>query len=265
MSLLTAILATAPIIIVNPPRVVIGTEQDDAAATWKIIGEQVEQAPSGKALRPGDVILRQRLVPKVLAVVSEDIVRSDGKDRWAAAGDQLFGAKVGALDAYCVVKSKINVTLGMFILPTTQRLLKQDCFVDSDGDSKLDQRFEADPGIGVLPNVARSEPQAFYPLVPVAYQVIDPAKFADESWVELQFRGGGGKNSKRPEMRLRYRYDGKTRNISQQYLGGDSFPSNAYLLGAEIEFAQADGGNLNATVKRPMDAGFGVTTALVSF
>ncbi|MEO1220526.1 MAG: hypothetical protein AAFY42_04135 [Pseudomonadota bacterium] len=265
MSALLAILASTPIIIVNPPRVEISTERDEDAAAWMIIRDGVEMAVPDTPLRKGDTILRQRLVPKRLAVVSEDIVRADNKDRWAEAGDQLFGAKVGDYDAYCVLKSKFNMSLRMFVVPTSTRLLKQDCFVDRDGDGRLDQRFEADPGIGVLPNVARSEPKAFYDLKPVEFRELAPEEFKDDNWVELEFRGGGGKKDKRPELRIRYRYDGKTRKIDGQYVGANSFPSEAYLLGATLEFKKLEDGKLAASVIRPMDSSFGVTTRLVSF
>ncbi|MEM6476091.1 MAG: hypothetical protein AAF687_07990 [Pseudomonadota bacterium] len=265
MSLLTAFVASTPIIIVSPPRLVVSAETDDSAAAWMIIEDRAEIANAGEALSKGDNVLRQRLVPKKLAVVAGDVERDDGKDRWAKAGDQMFGAKVGDYDAYCVLKSKMNVTAGMFLLPTKSRMLKQDCFIDSNNDGKLDQRFEADPGIGVLPNVARSEPRAFYDLAPVAFTEIDPVEFADDSWVALEFRGGGGKKDKPAELRIRYRYDGKTRKISAKYIGAESFPSDAYLLGAQIEFRKLDNGKLTAAVKQPMDAGFGVTTRMVSF
>lgn len=266
MSAFLAILASAPIIIVNPPRLEISTERDEDAAAWMIIGDGVEISSPDAPLRKGDTIIRQRLVPKRLAVVKEDIVRADGKDRWAEAGDQLFGAKVGEYDAFCVLKSKFNMSLRMFVLPTRgTRLLKQDCFVDTDGDGKLDQRFEADPGSGVLPNVARSEPQAFYDLKPVEYQKLAPEDFNDESWVELEFRGGGGRKDKPPELRIRYRYDGQTKKIDAQYVGANSFPSEAYLLGATLVFQKLENGKLAASVIQPMDSSFGVTTRLVSF
>ena len=264
IALAPLLLASTPIIIVTPPRVLTSQERDDDAAAWMIIEDGAEQAEAGQSLKRGDTILRQRLVPKTLAVVSADVVRDDGKDKWAEAGDQLFGARVGEYDAFCVLKTKMNITAGM-LFGSTRRMLKQDCFIDSDGDGKLDRRFEADPGIGVLPNVARSEPQAFYDLEPVAYTRLDPVEFAEESWVELEFRGGGGTRNERPELRIRYRYDGKTRGLTEQYLGADSFPGDAYLLGAEIEFDKLEDGKVTAKVNRLMDSSFGVTTRLVRF
>lgn len=260
---LAIIAAAMQVVIANPPTAV--NEQDETfdGAAWQIIGDGAEFADPGETLRRGAVIARQRLVPKKLARVLSDVERIDGGDRWAEEGDQLFGATVGDLEAFCVMDTKLNVTVGMLFVPNRTRLIKIDCFVDSDDDGRLDQRFEADPGIGVLPNVARSEPRAFYDLEPVEFSLLDPREFEDESWVQIEFRGGARRDDDPPRFRVRYRYGGSTRRLDGESRPAiANYPAELRILGSQIQLDRRDDGKLTAQVIGPMKGSFGVITTL---
>lgn len=258
-----AILAATPVTVVKPPEVRISEETDSGAASWQILDEVLENVERNHALKSGTTILRQRLVPKRLAVTKGLVERADGKDRWAKAGEQLFGVRVGDYDAFCSLKTKTNITVGMFLAPKTDKLLKQNCFVDTDGDGKLDRRFFVNPGIGVLPNVARSAPESFQELTPVEFEVLDPREFEGDSWVEIQFRGGKPNGTKPPKFRIRYRYDGKTKSLSDHYFGQKSgYPQSIRILGAELNVLDGGGNKLSAEIKSPMRGEFGVIANL---
>lgn len=253
----------AQVVIVNPPTVVRDAAPD-SEALWEIAPDGAEVIAADTPLKKNVTVLRQRLLPKQLAVLAADAERADGGDRWAAAGDQLFGARVGDLDALCVIKTKLNITVGMFLMPKPSQMLKQDCFVDTDDDGMLDQRFEADPGIGTLPNVARARPGATQPLAPVGFELRNPAEFSDESWVEIRYRGDGLKPGKPARFEVRYRYDGKTRDLTDEYRAtSDGEAQVLELLGARIVISASGKDRLSAKVERTMDSDFGVSSSLV--
>lgn len=251
-------------VVVIPPNIDVRVQKTSDDVPWHIVADNAQLIDENTYLKKGSVIARQRLVPKRLAVLDGPAVRADGKDRWAEEGDQLFGAIIAELDAYCVLKSKVNLTVGMFIVPASTRMIKQDCFVDSDDDGLMDQRFEADPGIGVLPNVARSRPQAFYPITPVQVRFLESRDFLDDSWISIEFRSGGKNEKDPPVFQVSYHYDGKTRKLSDLVSSGaKSFPSSFALLGAEIGLDKDANGKLRAKVIKPMEGDFGVLASMV--
>lgn len=211
----------------------------------------------------GSVILRQRIVPRSLAVLAADAVREGGGDQWALSGQMLFGAPVHGREVFCVVEPELNVGALMFsgFSGPGRGFHRQDCFEDSDNDGAFDTRYNLNPGSGALPLLGDQRLLDPAPLSPAAFERIPSEQFDPAAWVEVRYERGGTAADPAPVFEIVCHYSDQGREVSTRVSSSANLRTPVSVIGGAFQLRRDENGQIFAEVLSPMNGNFEAFTA----
>jgi hypothetical protein len=149
---------------------------------WIIQPEAVPAEPV--RAKPGDAILRQKLLPGGLALLRGAYTESG--TRWTVQpGAELFEVRGSAAAIYCPMDNRPPSTLVtiLSVSPSNDHL----CFIDRDRDGRFEMSFITATTYVDLPGIAGGIMPSDKRITPLPYQVVDPGKLARDMSVAVRY------------------------------------------------------------------------------
>jgi hypothetical protein len=207
---------------------------------------------------PGDIVLKQKLLPFGLATLSENATDEKTGNLVAPAGTTLLRLKLTTGAAYCVAADPKKTALAR-AKPGSPFL--RACFVDADLDHRFESSAEYDGKAIPLPSVSGRLPKKMHLLVkPVPYAERPVEEYDGGAFVGIRYDGVSGLSGEPVFMDVFGRgdaFDSFNRSWPRSGDGTGSLSKigSVLLNGARLEVIENDGRMLKLKIVRSMPTG----------
>lgn len=209
----------------------------------------IQPAPAPAApvrASPGDVILRQTVLPRGAAILRDAYTESGA--RWAVQpGTELFEAQGSTAAIYCPLDSRAPSALVkiLSVTPENDHL----CFIDRDRDGRFEMSFRTVNSYSDLPGVYGSIMPSDKRITPLRYDVVDPRSLSRETTVTLRY---GRRKGNRLEFNVVYGWPERLTAVPGPRVGIKTLPARFELLGGSFVVREANGNDIVVEVARTM-------------
>lgn len=213
--------------------------------------------------RPGDILLRQRLIPLGYATLAQDALDEKTGNLVAPASTPLLRLQATLGVVYCVAADPKPTALAR-AKPGSPYL--RACFRDADADGRFDESAEYDGKVLPLPSVSGRLPKRMHPLTrPVGYVMQPLQSYSPDMFVGIRL-DGASLLSGMPVFKDIYGHDDEIDGFNRAWprkddgTGAISKTGTVLLDGARITVLENNGSTLKVRVDTPIPAGvFSVT------
>lgn len=197
---------------------------------------QAAPAPDGPVRAgPGDLILRQRVLPRGVAIL-RDLYTESGA-RWTVQpGTELFEAQGSAAAIYCPLdnRSPSKLVKILSVTPENDHL----CFIDRDRDGRFEMSFRTVNSYSDLPGVFGSIMPSDKRITPLRYDVVDPKSLSRETTVALRYARRKGN---RLEFTVSYGWPERLTTVPGPRVSIKTLPATFELLGGRFVVREVNG------------------------
>ncbi|HLL29359.1 MAG TPA: hypothetical protein VK403_00020 [Allosphingosinicella sp.] len=214
---------------------------------WIVQPIQTPDAPVRAS--PGDEILRQRVLPRGVAVL-RDLYTESGA-RWTVQpGTELFEAQGSAAAIYCPLDNRPPSSLVkiLSVSPSNDHL----CFIDRDRDGCFEMSFRTVNSYSDLPGVFGSIMPSDKRITPLRYEVVDPTSLSRETTVTLRYARRKGN---RLEFTVAYGWPERLTAVPGPRVSIKTLPARFELLGGRFVVTEVNGNDIVVEVDRTMPEG----------
>jgi hypothetical protein len=240
--------------------------QNIITTAW-IIQPPVERVSSNQ-VKPGDIFLKQKLLPTSLARLEAPVKASGfASNELLEAGTQLIEAKSSSRSYYCTLRSNPKPSAGAYVAKsllfggrTTLLTAKnQYCFYNIDDSNEFDRYFVALSQVDTMTMIIKDSVDAKF-IEKVKYTKIDPSELEKEFFVALKYntKSSFGKYHR---FQILFGPEERYKNVSLDLNVGDNvnvetknYPAKLSVIGAEIKLLGEEGNNLTLQIEKPMDS-----------
>ena len=211
---------------------------------------QPSEEPLGrKTVRDGDYVMRTRLLPPSLILLSADAVAARGARIVLPAGSQLFGLSTGGPPIWCALpRRSTGASVGGSLLGglVGRRAPSQLCLVDLDRDGRLDAFFSASSPVGGVPNFSGNRPRNPNPLAPTAFERLEPEQIETDYYVGIRY-GGLSTLRANPYFSISFGHERNRTSLTETVS-----PQGGVVdaLGGEFAIVRRDGETLEVDIRR---------------
>ncbi|HEX9965037.1 MAG TPA: hypothetical protein VGB04_08635 [Allosphingosinicella sp.] len=198
---------------------------------------------------PGDVILRQRVLPRGVAIL-RDLYTESGP-RWTVQpGTELFEAQGSAAAIYCPLdnRSPSRLVKILSVTPENDHL----CFIDRDRDGRFEMSFRTVNSYSDLPGVFGSIMPSDKRIAPLRYDVADPKSLSRETAITLRYARRKGD---RLEFTIVYGWPERLSAVPGPRVSIKALPARFELLGGLFVVREVNGSDIVVEVARTMPEG----------
>ena len=213
--------------------------------------------------KPGDILLRQRLIPLGYAALAQDALDQKTGNLVAPASTSLLRLQAAVGVVYCVAADPKHTALAR-AKPGSPYL--RACFRDADADGRFDESAEYDGKVLALPSISGRLPKRMHPLAtPVGYVSQSLQSYSSASFVGIRLEGTS-LLSGMPVFKDVYGHDDEIDGVNRAWprqtdgTGPISKTGTVLLDGARITVLENNGSTLKVRIDKPIPAGvFNVT------
>lgn len=237
-----------------------GPDPRDVVLTWTVVPS--DAAGSKIRAKPGDIVLRQRLLPVGYAALADDAFDLKTGNLVAAKGTPMLRMQSVQGVVYCAAADPKRAGLAR-AKPGSPYL--RACFRDDQGDGSFESSAEYDGELLPLPSVSGRLPKTMHALTrSVAYAELPLQGYALPLFLGIRFDGFSGLSGA-PVFEDVFGHDDETHSLARAWPRADdgrgALAKTGIVLidGARIAVVENDGATLTLRIVDPVPAGpFGV-------